>query len=881
MANPVIVPAVWDAFGPYTVTNSNFVAVDIRLDQLDDTAAEITLTIPAGGSVSVARSPVGWAAPGTAILTAGVWVAAPVALGDWTLTVSPGGAATDPATLTIASNVSSAAGILRIVVTGIGVQAASVEGAAGTFSIDRVLAAPNLQSVGVTSALPVRERKLVTLSAAASHSVVQNPAPATPLGAAPAILAKWSENPANTIALSDFNSPGATASFTAPGIYEPETLGFTIAATLDLDAGGTAGVSEPVTTQNLDVPIETAAYRLVLVLDRSGSMGSMLGGGLNKWNASVRAAHAWTDMFRAFRPQSVHQAGVITFESGVNDFGFPTAPAEITFRNPATGAVAAGLVPLAGFGNVNTWNLGTPQTNTPIGDALVEAWQGIGAGAGANDVGAVILLTDGYENVGMVSVASPAPAGATAFATRRTQPDLATPNQQIGANVYTLGVGTSVDEDVLNMLGSNSYRLITGTTLEIQPALIEMLGHIVDAEPLQVIPPPGGPDGRLYYQQSTNERVLAFLVQWDNITDNLLLARSAQGANTFAAVGPGDPGVSITKRGAHGLIRVDLRLHSGSSTPPAGDWRLEHVNNGGVQIPLVANKVAAMVDLYTKVEIGFDKRQYFIGEPIGLTCRIRAGGARVSDARVTLEAARPGEGLGTFLATYSQRYQPPKPTKGDQFVGKGLMYQTLLRLTDRNELPIVTVPQFELYDDGAHNDGEAGNGDFANVYADTAKEGTYTFRFYVDGILPDGSRFSRVFVRSTWVGVKPDPSNLGIVWASAGQVGAQMVSIATMTPRAVNGEYLGPFRTAAITMTVHGGTLDGPLIDNLDGSYSQRVLHPAGVDPIIVPTIYDTPMVPSGPGFDPPGTQRDCCRLWHRAFRCTIDGILRILGLKK
>ncbi|MEO6218638.1 MAG: vWA domain-containing protein [Sphingomonas sp.] len=881
MANPVIVPDVWDAFGPYTVTGSNFVAIDIRLAQLDDTAAEITLTIPAAGGVSVTRSPVGWATVGTAILTAGVWVAAPVALGDWTLTVSPGGAATDPATLTIASNVSSAAGILRIVVTGIGVQPASIEGAAGTLSIDRVLAAPQLQSVGVISAVPVRERKSVMLSAAPSHSVVQNPAPATPLGAAPAILAKWSENPANTIALSDFNSPGATASFTAPGIYEPETLGFTIAATLDLDAGGTAGVGEPVTTQNLNVPIETAVYRLALVLDRSGSMGETLGGGLDKWTAAVRAAHAWTDMFRAFRPQATHQVGVITFESGTGGFGVQPLPAEITFRNPSNGAVAAGLAPLGGFGSVNNWNLGSPQTSTPIGDALVEAWQGIGAGAGPDDVGAVILLTDGYENAGLVSLASPAPVGATTFTTRRTQPDLATANQQIGANVYTLGVGTTVDEDVLNMLGSNSYRLITGTTLEIQPALIEMLGHIVDAQPLQVLPPPGGPDGRLYYEQSTNERVLAFLVQWENITDNLLLARSDQGANVFAAVNPGDPGVSITKRGTHGLIRVDLRAHFAPNPPPAGDWRLEHVDNGGTRIPLVANKVAAMVDLYTKVEIGFDKRQYFIGEPIGLTCRIRAGGARVSDAKVTLEAARPGEGLGTFLTIYARRYQPPKPGKGDQLVGKGLMYQTLLKLTDRDSLPIVSVPPFELYDDGVHDDGAAGDGDFANVYADTAKEGTYTFRFRAEGKLPDGSRFSRIFVRSTWVGVKPDPGLLGVVWASAGTVDNLVLSTATMTPRAKNGEYLGPFRTAAIALTVHGGTLDGPLIDHHDGSYSQRVLHAPGVDPILVPTIYDTPMVPSGPAIDPPATKRDCCRLWHRAFRCTIDGILRFFGLKK
>lgn len=880
MANPVIAPALWDAFGPYTVHGSSFVAADIRLAELDDTAAEIALTIPTGGTVSVLRSPAGWGAAGTAVLTGGAWVAAPVPLGDWTLTVGAGALPTDPATLTIASNASGAAGILRIVITEIGAQPATIEGAAGNFSIDRILAAPQLQSVGVTSALPVRERKSVTLSASASHSVVENPAPATPLGARPAILSSWIEDPSNAIALSDFNSPGATASFTAPGIYENATLRFVVSAVLDLDGSGTATAGDPVTSQTLDVAIETAVYRLALVLDRSGSMGGSLGGGLSKWTAAVRAAHAWTDMFRAFRPQAAHQAGVITFESSQGGFGHAPLPAEISFRNPASGAVAAGLAPLQSFGNTNNWNLGSPQTSTPIGDALVEAWQGIGAGAGPNDVGAVILLTDGYENAGLVSLASPAPAGAVAFATRRTQPDLQTANQQIGPNVYTLGVGSTVDEDVLNMLGVNSYRLITGTTLEIQPALIEMLGHIVDAQPLQELPPPGAPDGRLYFEQSTNERVLAFLVQWDDITDNLLLARSAQGANSFVAVGPGDPGVSVVKRGTHGLVRVDLRAHFPGVTPPANDWRLQHVDSGGVTIPLAADKVAAMVDLYTKVEVDFDQRQYFIGDPIHLTCRIRAGGARISDATVFVECARPGEGLGTFLATHAKRYDPPRPGKGDQFVGKGLMFQTLLKLTEQEKLPIVSAPGFELHDDGAHDDGAPHDGDFANSYADTDKEGSYTFRFRVEGKLPDGSRFSRVFVRSTWVGVRPDPMQLSLVWRVVERLDGAVISSATMTPRARNGEYLGPYRTGAIELAVHGGTLHGPLRDNLDGSYTQQVVHAPDTDPILVPTIYGVPMVPSGPAIEPFGAARNCCRLWHRAFRCTLRGFLRLLGFK-
>lgn len=893
MANSVIAPAVWTAFGPYTVTLSSFAAIDILLEQLDDTAVELTLTIPAGATVTLVRQPVDWSASGTVILSGGAWVAAPPALGDWGVSVSPGAAATDPCVLSLSSGTSNAGGILRIIVGGAGAQPIMVEGSAGLLSIDRVLAAPSLSGIGIASPVPARERQTVALTATVAHTRVANAMPATALGAPPAILAVWSEDAANMLALTDFASMavpgGANASFTAPGIYQEETLGFTITATLDLDASVTATAGEPATSEDLDVTIETALYRLALVIDRSGSMSGSLGGGMSKWTAAIRAAHAWSDVFRAFRPQDGHLAGVVTFESNQGGWGTPALANQITFRNPASGGTLPGMSELADFDAINAWNLGGPQSWTPIGDGLVRAWQGIHGNGTGTYTGAVILLTDGYENAGLVSLRSPAPAGATSFGGRRLQADLLAANQQIGGNVYTLGIGSSVDEDALNTLGTNAYRQITQSTVEIQQGVVEMLGHIVDAQ--QLPPVAGPPDGRLYFQQSSNESVLIFLVWWDDITGNLLLARSDQGANAYGPVNVTDPGVTLNKRAKHGLVRVDLREFFAPAPVPAGDWRLEHVTGAAVQIPLISDNALAMVDLHTKAEIAFDREQYLIGQPIQLTCRIRAGAERVTGATVRVECARPGEGLGTFLATNWGRYSPgqgqsisststsnSKNNGLDPNAGKALMYQTLLQLTDREHLPIVQAPTFALFDDGAHDDGAAGNGNYANSFTDTDKEGSYTFRFHVEGTLADGSAFSRMFVRSTWVGVAVDPGSLIFTWSVAQVQGSMAVSVASFTPRAANGEFLGPFRTGVIDMVAHGGTLDGPLTDNLDGSYSQSVKHARGVDPILVPTIYGTPMVPAGPGIDPPGSKRDCCRLWHRALRCTIDGIKRLFG---
>jgi hypothetical protein len=281
------------------------------------------------------------------------------------------------------------------------------------------------------------------------------------------------------------------------------------------------------------------------------------------------------------------------------------------------------------------------------------------------------------------------------------------------------------------------------------------------------------------------------------------------------------------------------------------------------------------VDLVTKAEISFDRRQYFTGDPIQLQCNIRTGGARVTTALVGVDAARPGEGLGTFLATNAvdfQHYQSDTKPRGlDPDQGKGWMFNALLRLKQMQGLPVITPPMFHLTDAGA-------NGDFAKGFADTLKEGTYTFRFRVEGTLPDGSRFSRLFVRSTWVGVRPDPASTVMIWTTlsglpAGQVGY----VLRITPKSASGEFLGPFRGDVIKFHVSGGTLDGGLKDNFDGSYDQRVISLGGDDPIVQTTVYDFPMDPTGPGLGGKG----CWRLWKRAIRCTWRAILRLFGIKK
>jgi len=900
MPNPVINPAVWAAGATFTVTGSSFVAVDVRVDDIANAPASMTVTAPAGATVHAFRNPNTWAGAGAQLLSGGAWVAAPVVLsGNWTVTVAPGGAATDPATITVENSDGVApSGTLRLVLAGLAGGAATIEPGGGTLSIDRVLADPSFLNVQVTSGLPVKELDAVTLGATVQPTQATNPAPATPLPAPPAILSGWAEEPGNPLAVKDFASVGTAASFTAPAAYADTALSFRLTGTYDLDASGTATLGEPSGSHVLPVTVTTVRHGMVLVIDRSGSMGAGFGAGLSRWDAAVQAAHAWLDLFRALRPGDQHKAGIVTFEHDPCSWT-PSPAADVTLRNPATGAAAAAMSTLVDLGNVPVLNLGAVDSCTPIGDALVKAFQAITAAMPAGSKASVLLLTDGYENSGRVTIAAAKGSAATTFAQERVTPALSFANGLVGERLYTIAVGDSVDEDRLNDLGAGFYQL-TSEAKQVLPAFAEMLGEVLDAEPAMPIAfaDPNFPNS-LYFPVPTGEQKVAFLVPWDSATHELRVGWRTQGsAGDFTLVDPNGAGVLSFRRQTHGLIVVDIATVTGAGT--ATEWRLQHMN-GNVAVALPADGALVMTDLVTRATVSFDKRQYFIGDAIRLACRINSGGVPVTRAKVYVDVARPGEGLGTFLATNADLYKPdrqePRGTTGaaggtlDPQKGKGLMFGTLLAILKLDGLPKVAEPDFELLDDGAHEDGKAEDGVFANLYKDTLKEGTYTFRFRIEGELPDGSRFSRLFVRSTWAGVRPDPFETEFVWKLIEDRTQDLaVAVLTLTPKSATREFLGPFREADIVLKVMHGQFDGRLVDNLNGSYSQRVLYRPYEFPIVSVSIYGQDMPPTGPGLvgpslggpslggTPPGTTgKGCLALWLAAIRCTCAGCVAAL----
>jgi hypothetical protein len=447
------------------------------------------------------------------------------------------------------------------------------------------------------------------------------------------------------------------------------------------------------------------------------------------------------------------------------------------------------------------------------------------------------------------------------------------------------------------------YRHVTDVA-QLQGAIAQMVSFSQEAQ--QVVPLPGAPTApdsdpdpvpvaqQSYFRLDAKVSRLALAVEWASAADTLQLSRRDWDPVSLKFTGPFGPvSATVAQCPTHGYIGVDVAaLFGDENSVVATEWRVVHTS-GGVPQAIPPADLLVFVDLYAKVEITFDRTQYATGDPMIVTARVRAGSKPVLDASVHVELARPGESLGTFLATNSQYYKPattvsgvptssthggPQRGSADPPAAKPAMLRQLLDRLDWQSLPILTPSQIfddgtdQLFDDGFHHDGAASDGDYANRYTGVDKEGTYTWRVTITGRLPDGSPFTRLVVISRWVGIHVDPATSPVTWklltqAPAGFRAAEI----RVVPRDARGEFLGPFWSSAVEFRTTAGSFDGDMISDPSGAYIRRLVYPQRETPQV------TIMV-QGKAFAPTVIAGGCLGLLWKLLGPLLVQIKRLLG---
>jgi hypothetical protein len=548
-----------------------------------------------------------------------------------------------------------------------------------------------------------------------------------------------------------------------------------------------------------DLPEPTQKYSLaanyvieevvevVQVLDNSGSMSGSatpLPGSDSKIEALRDAANLAVDIMDA---DVGHKLGLVKFSTNattIMDLQSFTTDARDTAHSKI--------------------NALTATYSTSIGDGLMNAFTEFTTSGDVDNRQVIILMTDGKGN--------------SALGVSDLWLDPAWANSQ--AIIYTLGLGHDggIWSDTLAWLADSTggdYRQTTDP-IELTKFFIEALASAVDWGPATDPTEELAPGGKKSFPVVVTEydRSVTFTVYWSGIDDAIDLKIYDANGNLVSVSAP-------EVRRANGNRYIIYNVERTSSNW-IGEWNMEVESTVS---DTVTYSTSSLVESSLKLEAGFDKIYSQTGDRIRTWARVASPTLPLPPpkAEITAYCNRPLEGVGNVL--HSFKYDPNKLTSDakdyDPVTAK---LEILSKQTGKEILPRITNT-LVLYDDGAHEDGAAGDGLYANTFTDTKVQGSYTFRFVASNITSgSGVQTTREWTKSFYNEVNIDPDHSTIDVGLLAKTADGNLYKVTVAPKDKFGNYIGAGHPVAVTITYPGGSRQIQLDDNIDGTYTKEIL---------------------------------------------------------
>ncbi len=549
---------------------------------------------------------------------------------------------------------------------------------------------------------------------------------------------------------------------------------------------------------------------VMIVLDRSGSMSERTYTGDVKIEEARDAASLFVHMVRQGEG---HKIGLVTFSHSVTkDFDLlantDTNVEDLVGPPPYSGGIVGGI---------------TPGGSTSIGGGLSLALDQFSGAAGRDEV--ILLLTDGMEN---------------------TPPMIDEVDHRIGdRRLCIVGYGneTNLNGPILAslaILNDGSYT-VASDELSLKKFFASCFGEIFD-EPFST-------DPEFFLPASVNaaepmpflvcgEETITIVLGWDTKDASLLFNVAAPDGSLV------DFGHAVVRAGrTWRFARINLPYNGQRD----GTWTVNVFRPGGGEFPPPGVDMRYFVDVVAKGGPALKRipnpKRFYTGDTINPLVRLSyPTGTSPEHAHTKVTVTRPTESTGNILA--KSGLDRPVPSGGDTM---DPIYATLTRLASGSGAPLITyeTQTFDLFDDGAHDDGAMEeDGIFGNPLHDLLKhEGVY--RFHAQSTFGHDCQASREVVWSVYVATKVDENNTDISSTVIGDTpsGKQQVKF-TIIPKDRYGNFVGPGKSDSLSFTpVAGSTIVGGTKDNGDGSYSVEVeFDPTAADePGIVVNQPDTP----------------------------------------
>lgn len=569
----------------------------------------------------------------------------------------------------------------------------------------------------------------------------------------------------------------------------------------------------------------------VLVLDKSGSMGSSTLGGAPqlKIDALQNAVSDFVTIWDGLRADEgglapTDRIGIVLFDS--NAGWWSAIPSGLNTFSAVSGTI---------LGSVNTI---TDGGSTSIGDGLLLA-DGALSTVDSTRRRVLLLMSNGKQNTSEMA----AVMGSQVLTHPKSNPSSTTPlANQSNYQIYSVTVGTSTAVDpVINQNLATAtggfYVNSEDDAALLSPFFLELLQNFVKFNTWETyrLVHERVPSGETYEVDvpfSTTTQHVKIVLRWPIQLGRLRL--------NVTPAGESDP---IEETG-DGVIVMHFDVPTSEVYTFIDDWRIRVINEQIIveshadarQSPPVPFELVILGDdVVLDTHMSIVPGNYVPGDEIQLEARVTELGRPVetlSDAAgdtLVVQVVKPGVAIGDLLSDSSAAADDPFASDPSTPAGAKL----------HNELQ--KNPQSLARDDSdtvtlVHS----GNGVYRGSYP-VQEAGHYNLIFGLEGRTDNVGRFSRMHLETTYVRPLPDASATQIETDIQAVDGGKRLRI-RVRPRTRFGSRVGPGVKNYIWFTTPGRTPIKPQ-DNLDGTYTAMVPFTGATPPPVSMHFLDVPFV--------------------------------------
>ena len=583
--------------------------------------------------------------------------------------------------------------------------------------------------------------------------------------------------------------PGGSQSFVV--VFAPTATGVA-SGTLTATSNDPANPSVAVALSGNGV--QAQASSVSLVLDRSGSMADPVGVG-TKMDALKASAKLFTDLIIEGQGDRL---GTVEFD---DLFGILTPIADVDAAHVAS--VKAGIDALF------------PRGATSIGGGLQTGLAQLSGATTARQV--VMVFTDGQENTApMIATVKPTIPAAT--------------------EVYAVGLGdpAQISAAALTDLAitSNGRFFNPQDPLILRKDFVQVLSDAfrmnMAADPVYTIT--RGATRTVFVPLSDCDHRASFIVYWEKPASQLGVEVVAPNGMTYTPASPAQNRlVRYASQPGYTFYQIafppsDLAPGAVIGPPRAGNWMVR-VTGDAPADRIERFSVSALVESDLEMKVAIDEAR--IGRPVTVTARLTESGRPVRGALVTARLHSPQRSVGRTLAglapTLRLLARPSAVKEENEIVDRALLVRQLQTLARFRGRPIVPTKEtsLQLFDDGKHGDGAAGNGVYGIDIPPLTIDGGYTVEIKAQAGVCQG-RPTREATLSFYPALRADVPDTKV-----DVVVAPGLATVTLTPAGPGGLVWGPGFASAIKAELGEG--EGRIAkveDGWDGSYSVVVREP-------------------------------------------------------